>query len=250
MFSFSFTKGRPICKVNGGVYDGKIIYVQEGDSKEDFQELTLTDVGKFEPVPNTNSERDILYIAGPSGSGKSFFTRLFLQNYHKAYKERPILMFSKLHEDKSLDGLPMKRVMIDERLITEPFESEDFYDSCVILDDIDCIKEKQIKEALLDLKNSILETGRHHNISLVLTTHLACKGNETRSALNEAHQIVFFMSSGANYNYLLKNYLGMDTKQIKALNNFKSRWICICRGFPQIIYTEKNILFVKDLIKD
>jgi hypothetical protein len=202
------------------------------------------------PLTNTKSERDILYIAGPSGSGKSYFTRLYLLNYYKQYPKRPILMFSKLTTDKSLDGIPMKRVMIDERLLTDPFDSSDFYDSAVIMDDIDTIKDKLIKEALLNLKDQILETGRHNNISLILTTHLATKGQETRSALNEAHQIVFFMSSGANYTYLLTNYLGLDTKQIKVLKGMKSRWISILRGYPQILYTEKKVMFMKDLVKD
>jgi hypothetical protein len=247
---FCFDSGRPICKINGGKDNGKTVFYTEKESKESFEDFEIADEGKFEPLANFKSERDILYIAGPSGSGKSFFTRMYLLNYHKQFPDRPILMISKLSEDKSLDGVPMKRVMIDERLITDPFDSSDFYDSCVIMDDIDTIKDKEIRAALMTLKDQILETGRHHNISLILTTHLACKGNETRSALNESHQIVFFMSSGANYKYLLQNYLGMDLNQIKALNKMKSRWICICRGFPQIIYTEKQLLFMKNLIKD
>jgi hypothetical protein len=248
--AFNFDKGRPICKITGGKDNGKTVYYDDDETKTSVEDFEISDEGKFEPIPNTKSERDILYIAGPSGSGKSFFTRLYLLNYHKQYPARPILMFSKLSEDKSLEGIPMKRVMIDERLVTQPFDSADFYDSCVIMDDIDTIKDKEIRTALMQLKDQILETGRHHNISLILTTHLACKGNETRSALNESHQIVFFMSSGANYKYLLQNYLGMDTNQIKELNRMKSRWVSICRGFPQIIYTEKKLLFMKNLIKD
>jgi hypothetical protein len=254
MFSFNLNNiGKPIAKITGGKYDGKTVSCAENNKDNDellyrnFETLTLGDGAKFEPTPNTKSERDILYIAGPSGSGKSFYTKLYLQNYMKQFPNNSIYMLSKLNDDKSLDGIPLKRIMIDNRVISEPFTVEDFKDSCLILDDIDALKEKNLKQALYALKTEILETGRHFNVSLILTSHLACKGNETKSILNESHSITIFLKSGMPVQHLLKNYMGMELKQIKRLYDLPSRWITIFRGYPMIVLSEKSILFLSSL---
>ena len=245
--------GRPVCNIKGGKYDGKIVSVEETNKENDellfrnFKQLHLSDDAKFEPRPNTKNERDILYIAGPSGSGKSWYTKIYLLNYKKLYPENKIYMFSKLFEDKSLAEVPIERVMIDERLISEPFDTNDFFDCAVIMDDIDALREKDLKAALNDLKTEILECGRHTRTTLILTSHLACKGPETKSILNESHTITFFMKSGMPVKHLLKNYLGMEEKQIKFLNNLPSRWITITRGYPQIVFTETDVMFLSDI---
>jgi tRNA A37 threonylcarbamoyladenosine biosynthesis protein TsaE len=40
----------------------------------------------FQLVPDTSHERDILYITGASGSGKSTFTRQYIEQYKKNTK--------------------------------------------------------------------------------------------------------------------------------------------------------------------
>ena len=245
-------KKRTIAKISKGKYDNKVITYLPEDSDDDkiyrtFQELTLPD-GKFEPMPDLSRERDVLYIAGPSGSGKSFYTKMYLKNYIKQYPENGLYMFSKLTEDSSLDDVKeIKRVKIDNRLITMPLDVNDFKDSLVIFDDIDCIKNREQKAALNELKNEILETGRHSHTTILITSHLACKGNETRSILNEAHSITLFPGSGMPIEYLLQNYVGLEKKQIQNLKNIPSRWITLLRSYPQMLLTEHSIRFMKDL---
>ncbi len=43
--------------------------------------------------------------------------------------------------------------------------------------------------------------------------------------------------------------MGMNNKQIQALKQLadKSRWVTIIRGYPQMLFTEKDLLFIKDL---
>ena len=69
--------GRPLAIVDGGALKGKTVYVateeERGDIKggRKFKEIDLPVGSKFKLVPNTKKEREILYICGPSGSGKS-----------------------------------------------------------------------------------------------------------------------------------------------------------------------------------
>ena len=80
-------------------------------------------------VPNTNSERDVYYITGPSGSGKSYFVRMYCEQYKKKFKTNEIYLFSNLKEDESLDSIKPKRFRIDEELHTEPIKVEELANS-------------------------------------------------------------------------------------------------------------------------
>jgi len=243
---------KTVAKIHEGKFDGKTVSYINNDNDDDtiykcFTQIDLPD-GKFEPCPDTSHERDILYMAGPSGAGKSTLLRLYLNNYIKEYPRNPIYVFSKLTEDPSLDSIKsLKRIKLDSRLITQPIEVDDVSNSVCIFDDTDCIKDKDIKGALNALKDAILETGRHTRTSCLITSHLATKGPETRSILNEAHQIYFFIGSGMPINYFLQNYMGLEKKQISELKKDNTRWHGFLRNFPQMVLTEKTVRFLKDI---
>ena len=159
-----------------------------------------------------------------------------------------IFLFSKLTEDSSLDDVrEIKRIKIDDRLITQPFDCSDFANSLVLLDDCDTIRNKDHKKALNQLSSELLETGRHENVTVIILSHVACKGLETKTILNESSCITFFLASGAPVDYLLQNYIGLNRKQILALKRLNSRWITIFRHYPMILMTETQLLFLKDL---
>ena len=69
----------------------------------------MSNDSKFQQLPNTKSEREIRCITGCSGSGKSTYTRMYLEQYKKKFKSNPIYMFSSLKEDESLDSIKPQR---------------------------------------------------------------------------------------------------------------------------------------------
>ena len=142
----------------------------------------------------------------------------------------------------------LKRVKIDEDLISNPIDVKEFENSCVVFDDFDVIGAKPIREAVIKVMNQILELGRHHHITCVITNHLSTNGKDTRRVLNEAHTITYFPSSGSvkGINYLLQTYCGMDKKDILKAKKTKSRWITIYKHYPQIMMGEKNIWLLSE----
>ena len=83
--------GRPLTRIEGGTYNGMIVSVsdqfasnaedaarQDGLIKE-FRQLNIANDSKFQHIPDTTKEGDILYITGPSGSGQSAYTRKYLE---------------------------------------------------------------------------------------------------------------------------------------------------------------------------
>jgi 3-methyladenine DNA glycosylase AlkC len=199
----------------------------------------------FQVINDQTQERFIYYIIGRSGSGKSYFIKKWIQNfYHELYKKRPVYVFSYLDSDKTLDELKyLKRIKLDEEFLDDDEISiKDFANSCVIMDDIDNIKNKAIKRKVDNLLNEILTVGRHHNVSALITRHTATNGQDTKIILAESHSYVIFPSGVGNrpLKYLLDNYLGLDSKQIKKIKNSKSRYVCIQRTFPLSVVSEKE----------
>jgi hypothetical protein len=176
-----------------------------------------------------------------------------LKEYEKLYKNNPIYMFSKKRTDISLsDVKKLKRAVIDESLVTHPIAYEFFTDSIVVFDDIDTLNqttkaEKAIRSAVVNIKDDILELGRDRRIFALISSHLATKGHETKTVLNECHLVIIYPSSGANYNYLLNKYLGLDTKQIRRVKNMDSRWVAFVRAYPNIVFSERELLAQKHL---
>ena len=130
-------------------------------------------------VPNNMTERQCLYICGQSGSGKSFFTTNYVKEYKKMFPKRNIYVISSIAEDKSIDSLKPKRInVMHSEFMFDEFTAEDFKDSLVIADDVDVFPTK-IKKKVLLIINSILQIGRHYNVSLCFTTHNPTNGAET-----------------------------------------------------------------------
>lgn len=238
--------GRPLAKIEGGELSGKIVSVAPADEKgqkRKYKHIDLPAGSSFQLVPNTTKEREIIYITGPSGSGKSTFTSNYIKEFKKKFKNADIFLFSALSEDEVLDKHGVKRIKLSTALITDKLTSGDFPNALVIFDDIDVISDKKIREAVIATLNSVLEVGRHFKTYCIITNHLATNGKDTRRVLNEAHEIVYFPHSGSmkGINYLLKEYVGFDNHEIKAIKKLKSRWCCIFKNYPQLAMTERNL---------
>jgi nicotinamide riboside kinase len=244
MLTFEQSKSvKPLCKIIGGKYNNKVISIDtditEPDYVTSFKKLEIGNSSKLQMVPNTSSERDVYYITGPSGSGKSYFVRMYCEQYKKKFKNNEIYLFSNLKEDESLDSVKPKRVKLDDDLYNDPIKVDEFADSCVIFDDTDCISDKKIRNAVIALLDQCLEVGRHFRITVLITFHLPSDRQATRKMLNECGYLVYFpQSSSSKIKYVLTNYLDIEEKMIKYFKRLNSRWICIRKNFPMCWVSE------------
>lgn len=251
--SLNLTKGIPIAYIKSGALHDKILYVDTEQGK--FKELILRS-GKFEILLNPKT-REVIYIAGPSGVGKSTQSRSLIEVYHELFPDSPIFLFSKLTDDPAFDDLQkngiISRVVLNEQIIENPIEVLDEIDpkegALFVFDDTDTITNKDIMQQISNLKRDIMEVGRHSNIYSIQTSHLinGTNKNDTRYILNELSKMIIFPGSGGykQQRYVLENYWGLNKKQIEKILSTKSRWLCISKNYPQYVLTETECYLLK-----
>ncbi len=235
----NFSNSVPIAKIIKGKKNDIIYLNEQGPG---FDHITVNKPERLSPYPDPN-HRQVIYVAGASGSGKTTYASQYIYNYLELFPNNKVYVFSRLELDQNLDAMGCIAIPINEELSKVDIIN-DISNALCLFDDIDTIPNKKIKDLVFNIQNDILETGRHKNIYIIVTSHLL-NGNDkknTRTILNEAQQITFFPKGGnvRQIRYLLKEYLGFDGKQIDKILKIPSRWITVCKNYPQAIFEENG----------
>lgn len=229
----------------------KTLYVNDKPVRDGFASYETKGDQIVEQIPDKDTERSVLYITAPSGSGKSYYTKEYISQFHKMYPKREVFIFSSLDSDTTLDKLKyIKRIKIkNPEFIDAEITASDFKDMLVVFDDCDVLSNKLIKKKVFTILNEILETGRHFNTSVVFTSHNATMGNDTKRILNEAHSVTIFPKNmgGKTSRYLLDQYLGLDKEEIKRLKKLQGRWVTVVKCYPMVVLSEKEVFVLRNV---
>lgn len=236
--SLNYSEGKPVC-----ILGKKTVFVS--DKKDGESSIKSEGKDTFLPAIDKDTERDVIYVNAPSGAGKSYWCKNYIDQYHKAFPKNKVYVISSLADDTTLDKLKyLKRIKIKEpEFIRTEITAADFQDSLVLFDDTDCITDKKILMKITEILNSTIETGRHFNVTVIFTSHLACAGHMTKRIINEAHKFVIFpLSMGRKQlTYLLDTYLGFDKHQIEKVKSLEGRAKVICKTYPICVYGDKEV---------
>lgn len=213
--------------------------IQDDDKKD--TSIHLPDDSSFQIIPSPDPEkRAVYYIAGQSGSGKSFMARMIAENYKKLHPDREIYLISKLNEDSTLDTMKIgKPKRINPQSILDDYPKiEEFKDCMLIFDDYDTFDGK-LGIAIQKLIDDLAIQGRHTNTTLLCLTHYITNYKKTRLILNEASHFIVYpqATSFSALKYLLGHHLGMEKNDVQALKKL-GRWVCISKNYPQYLISE------------
>jgi hypothetical protein len=201
--------------------------------------------GKMRQIWDINEERQVFYIAGMSGSGKSYFAGELVDVYNKLYPDRQVFLFSNKEEDPAFDDRDIVRVPLDENLYVNQMSVEDLADSLIIYDDIECCKDKLVTEELNRLSDMILQQGRSRHVDMIYIAHLATDYKRTRIILNECHAITVFpqFTTDSSLKYLFKKF-GFTGKAVDKVVNLPSRWVTVFKAPLTVLY-ESGVYLLK-----
>ncbi len=194
-------------------------------------------------VDPSPENRQVYYVAGKSGSGKSWIARQLAESYKRFFPSRPIYLFSQLKEDETLDtmkkseGRPV-RIPLDSFLASQP-GVEEAVDAMSIFDDYDTV-EGETGKILRTFIDEIATMGRHKRATMVCASHHLTNYSRTRLILSETtHFVVFPQATGKKrLQYLLESYASMDRDEIEGIYGIQSRWVCIGNLSPPFLVSE------------
>jgi hypothetical protein len=209
--------------------------------KKANREIILHD-GDMIPLPRLDA-RECIYITGPSESGKSTWIGSYLEQFKKIFPDKDTFVFSAVKRDSILDVHKPTRMLIDRSMLKDPIDVEELSTSLVIFDDANSVRDKKVKAEIVELQDALLEVGRHEGAYVIISSHMSNKGNETKIILNECPSIVVFPYSGNSHSigYCLKEYYGLDQKQINKILALPSRWAFISRIAPKWVMYQNGI---------
>lgn len=230
-----------------GDEDTKKVYKKvKGETEKDVS-IELPDDSLFVPIPPIDpTKRVCYYVAGQSGSGKSYFARGIAEAYKKLFPEREVYLISKLNEDETLDkmkcGKP-KRLSI-QSFIDDPPSIDEFSNCLTIWDDWDTLEKKEFA-VVHKLIEDLCIMGRHTNTSMLILSHYLTNYSKTRLILGECQYLVLYplATSQKALSYVCQHYGNMDKEDIINLKK-RGRWVCIHKNYPAYVISahEANML--------
>ena len=195
----------------------------------------------FQILPSPDPKaRDIFYIAGASGSGKSYQAKIIINNYKKLFPKRRIYLISKLEEDETLDELKFIERVDTNEFLEQEYDINKAEPALMVFDDFETLK-KPVLDAIMSVVSDIATTGRHFCVSMIYISHQLSDYKRTRLILHEATRIIIFPQNTSNYilGYLLKNYTSLDKKVIPTIKKM-GRWACVNKHYPNYVLSQSS----------
>jgi hypothetical protein len=239
----AFKKGLSPDQLIGETAIGKQLYERIlSDSVKDKSITLPDDEGTFQLLPSPDPERrEVFYIAGASGSGKSHIAKGLGEVYKRLHPDRDVYLVSKLGEDATLDSMRPKPKRINiQSLIDDYPDLNEFEDCLIIFDDYDTFTgdaEKVVHKLIDDLATM----GRHTKTTMLCLSHYLSNYKKTRLILNEATHIVVYPQATSHHalSYLLKTHVGMTPDDVRDMKKM-GRWVCIQKNYPQFLVSSKH----------
>lgn len=239
-------------------YEDNLIPIAKVGNGKKFQYLNIDTTNKYRkgeqykpyndnliyPIMSDENINRIL-IVGPTLCGKSTFIKNLLIN---SDLEIPIYIFSKVKNDPSLDELK------DIFEVHEIDVEGDFYDrideqeleyyanSICIFDDIDTFANEKISKAVNKFRDKILETGRHHHIKCISTSHFLLNYQKTRQLILEVDMVVAFIQTAVRGQFVdyLKSKQGLNKNTIAHIIDTNDRWVGYHSNYPNFFITSSK----------
>lgn len=145
------------------------------------------------PALGTRKFDGHIYVSGSTGSGKSYIIRKMVLNDKL---KRSVILFTDLQEDDpSLQGINYTKYPVkdangnDKDPLTDSWLRKNERDKILIFDDI------QFNEVVNKYKNTMLQTARHLNSTIICVNHKLQDYFATKVALTDTRYVIGFPSS-------------------------------------------------------
>lgn len=180
-----------------------------------------------------------VYIAGATGSGKSYLINKLLEtDAHKEKRDR--LMFTDLKEKDESITSPYKKY--GDKGIDNGYVQGNVDGSMFVFDDV-------TNPQALMLRDKLIEKGRHRKATVVSVNHRLRDGNITKKPINDSRYIVTFPSANRGaVGGFMRDYMQMNTNDIrdslKKVFDEQSRHLIFHMHHPNALATAESVWLI------
>lgn len=211
---------------------------------------------KFQPIPYINNEtpRLFYFVAGASGSGKSFYIKNILEQYNFYFKKSPIYLISEKKNDenykhiKNMEIIDKEEILdLNEKIAPYEYFISETGQSLVLFDDVEIYKkDKNISESFNKIVDSIATVGRSVGISAIYVNHglINVSQSNISQLIFESTRIVIFPNHTikSQIKYFLKKRLLFEDDLINRILKINTR-SCTIDVLNKCIISDYEIFF-------
>jgi hypothetical protein len=249
-----------ISYVRGGPWDARVAMLSTAPLEkyrglELHTGLSAPFGSRFTIMPElAEGQRDVIFITGASGSGKSTAAADYAKNFIETFREGGslpnVVLVCPDSDDRAFDGIKMIHVtpadLAAEMPTLDDFVARPGQPTLMIFDDIEGLHDKKQQAALDSLVQAVLERGRKKMIYVLFLSHSAANGKSTKIILKEMRGVWFPLTGNeGNLSYMLKKYLSIPPELKSQLKKHMSEfgpWIYIKTDTPtRYFITEKKV---------
>lgn len=205
----------------------------------------VIEIDKCMRYPNPLT-RDAINIYGMQGSGKSYWTRKYVNIYSKVYPDKEIyLLTTNTENDPLYNNTGIKKLNITRELIENVnFDETTFENSLVIFDDIEHY-DQGIYTWIRNIRDILFLKARKHNVDVINVIHKGLNSRLTSIPNNECNGCVIFPRFNTQEaRKILQNYFELNNKQIETIFSKEmkknSRWVYINKVYPKYLICENG----------
>lgn len=207
-------------------------------------------------------KRDVYYLTGGSGCGKTYQSARYSQNYRKMYPNNNIILISHQPPTEKTDPMSLQNLdciffdlrnpKVCENNFVGPnkLKLQELADSLVIFDDYENIRDKAVYKGVFNLILDILFTGRHYRCSTMLIRHTRTSVSETTQILTETPWICMFPGgiTAESIEYFSNRYCGISKPKMREIlhychKNNERYMYCHC-NYPIMVVTDHSIRII------
>ena len=223
------------------------------DSKSNFQHVPRC-VFKSDGTLDSNN-REVLLVAGKSGSGKSTYLGQYAYKFLTMFPEGKCFIFMKDQTKPDynvlIDQFPSRAEVIKDQEL-ESLNPDDFANCLVLFDDIDTLPKKEKKRTkILQIQITLINAARSRKVYVGVSAHVIRKGDdESKSYLSEFTSVTVFPTNNTQFHQikgLLTARMGIDEEYAKKLieNNKNTRWLTLFDYPTMVGLTPREVFLLK-----
>jgi hypothetical protein len=191
-------KGIPIAVLKSKIKkrDDVILHYDENSRGRFPDEIDLRNLagGSSSSFLPSQNERDVLYVCGKSGSGKSYHIKNYCLEFHKEHPKYPIYLISPKKDDTSFQEIKkyMTQLRLDDEFINTEIGLDDLTNSMIIFDDVESICDKRLREKVFKLLNLCMTCGRSSHVSVAVVSHCPTNGMKADDNGKLFYPLIFY----------------------------------------------------------